>query len=265
MNIYKREMRANLKSIIIWSIGMALLIAGGMGKFANTESASAEMMELIGSIPQSLKVIFGFGSFDFSKAIGFYGVMYLYVVIMGAVHAAMLGAGIISKEERDKTTEFLLVKPIERSKIITEKLLAGVTNVLILNIVTFVASYYMVNIFMHDEKLFGQIGMLMLGLFIIQLIFLTIGMAFAAINKNSKKAPVFATYIILIAFVINVIVQINESLGFLAFLTPFQYFTADMILNKGTFNIGYIVLSAILIVAMVIVTYKKYEKRDLMV
>lgn len=30
MNIYRRELKAHRKSLIIWSVSMALLVAGGM-------------------------------------------------------------------------------------------------------------------------------------------------------------------------------------------------------------------------------------------
>ena len=49
---------------------------------------------------------------------------------MATVHAAMLGADIISKEERDKTAEFLFVKPISRNKIIISKLLGSFSQYL---------------------------------------------------------------------------------------------------------------------------------------
>ncbi len=265
MNIFKREMRANLKSLIVWSLSMVMLIGAGMGKFSSTSGASAEMTELISSLPNSLKAMFGFGNFDLSKAIGFYAILYLYIIVMGAIHAAMLGAGIISKEERDKTTEFLIVKPIKRHTIITNKMLAAFVNVIILNVITFSVSYKMVSMFTLDASLFGQIGMMMFGLFMIQLIFLTIGAAFAAINRNSKKAPVLATSTILIAYFLNMAVQLSGNLSFLKYFTPFQYFTADSILNEGTISIGYVVLSIIIMVGMLTVTYSRYEKRDLMV
>jgi len=265
MNIFKREMKANLKSLIVWSISMAALIALGIGKFSSTESATAEMVALIDAFPKSLKAIFGFGNFDISKAIGFYGILYLYLVVMGAIHASMLGAGIISKEERDKTTEFLLVKPIKRSKVLTDKLLASIVNVLILNVITFSVSFKMLSMFPADDNLFSQIAVLMFGLLMIQLIFLTIGMAFAAINKNSKKAPTLSTSVILAAFFINILVQLSDNLAFMKFFTPFQYFNAEVLLNGGHIEAVYVILSFVIMAIMLILTYNRYEKRDLMV
>ena len=67
--------------------------------------------------------------------------LFLYIAVMGAVHAVILGSELISKEERDKTSEFLYAKPVSRPTALTGKLLAGLTNLIVLNLVTLVSSF----------------------------------------------------------------------------------------------------------------------------
>lgn len=105
---------------------------------------------------------------------------------MVTIHASMLGANIISKEERDKTTEFLMVKPISRTKILTSKLLAALANVLILNLVTLVLSIAIVGKYSHGEAVTSEIQMLTVGMLILQAIFLFIGSGIAAISKTRR-------------------------------------------------------------------------------
>ncbi len=112
MNIFWREMKANRRALIIWSIGVVLLVTGGMGKYAGLTASGQSINDLLAQMPSSLKAILGMGSFDLTTATGYYGVLFLYLTLIAAVHAAMLGAGIISKEERDKTAEFLFLKPV---------------------------------------------------------------------------------------------------------------------------------------------------------
>jgi len=88
--------------------------------------------------------------------------------------AALLGAGIIAKEERDKTPEFLMIKPVSRYIIITSKLLVVLMNVVILNIVTFVSSLVMVAAFNKGNDISGEITLFMSSMFLVQLIFLSI-------------------------------------------------------------------------------------------
>lgn len=262
MNIFLREMKSNRTSLILWCIGVLFMVATGMMKFTSLASTGTSLNEFIADMPKSLQAIMGNNSLDLSNAIGYYGVLYLYLVVMAGIHATMLGANIISKEERDKTVEFLLVKPISRSRMITSKLLAAVLNLVIFNMITFVSSIVMVQKYAEGEAVVGDISIMMVGMFILQLIFLVIGTAIAAIYKNAQKAVSVSTGILLITFILSIAINMNNKLEILKYFTPFKYFEASKLMNGG-FESVYIILSLILILASTISTYIFYEKRDL--
>ncbi|KUO49071.1 MAG: ABC transporter [Desulfitibacter sp. BRH_c19] len=263
MNVFIREMKANRKSLIIWSIGVFLMVASSMGKYAALSASGQSINDLLGQMPNSLKAIMGLGTFDLSTVIGYYGVLFIYLVVMATIHAAMLGANIISKEERDKTAEFLLVKPISRNKIITSKLSATLVNILVLNLVTFVSSIVMVQKYSNGESVIGDITVLMIGMFMLQLIFLFIGTAIAAISKNPKTATSLSTGILLITFILSVAIDINSRIENLKYLTPFKYYEAKNLLLDGGFDAVYVILSAVIIPVLFSTTYVFYRKRDL--
>src|SRR5690348_7714175 len=104
MTLFLREMRANRKSLIIWCVCVIFMVVSGMGKYGATESAGQSMNEIISQMPKSLQAMMGVGSLDISSAIGYYGILFLYLILMATIHAMMLGATIIAKEERDKTS-----------------------------------------------------------------------------------------------------------------------------------------------------------------
>ncbi|MBT2694811.1 ABC transporter permease subunit [Bacillus sp. ISL-55] len=263
MNLFKREMKANRKSLIIWSIGVIFMVAAGMGKYSSLEVTGQSMNALMADMPKSLQAIMGTGSLDLSTPIGYFGVLFLYLAVMGAIHAAMLGSNIIAKEERDKTVEFLLVKPVSRTRMITSKLIAALVNILIFNIVTFATSVGMVQYYAEGESVTGDISLLMAGMFILQLIFLVTGTAIAAIYKNAKKATSLATGTLLILFILSIAIDMNEKLDGLKFLTPFKYYDAKLVLEEGGFEPLYLALSALLLFGLTIVTYVFYRKRDM--
>ena len=130
MNIFIVEMKAYRKALIIWVFGIIFMVVAGMGKYVALSNSSQSINDLFAQMPKSMQTLFGISSFDLSKASGYYGMLFLYLALMATIHAAMLGANIISKEERDKTAEFLLSKPISRNKIITAKLAAAIMNIL---------------------------------------------------------------------------------------------------------------------------------------
>jgi ABC-2 type transport system permease protein len=263
MNIFIREMKAHRKSIIFWSIGMLFMIVSGMGKYSSYSGSGQSITDLMAKIPSTLKAVLGFGNFDVTKASGFYGMLFLYLVIMVTIHAAMLGANIISKEERDKTTEFLMVKPVSRTAVITAKLLAALANVLILNLVTLVFSLTIVGKYSKGEAIAGDIQILMIGMFILQVLFLFIGTGIASISKNPRISASAATTVLLVAFIISISIDMNSNLEGLKYITPFKYFVAEKIMYGGGLDPVFIVLSLVLIAALGCVTYVFYKKRDL--
>ncbi|MDP4093145.1 MAG: ABC transporter permease subunit [Bacillota bacterium] len=263
MNIFLRELKAHRKSLIIWCICMVFLIAASMGKYEGLSSSGQSMSELLNDFPKSLKAIFGMGTFDIAKVSGYFAVMFLFIQLMAAVHAAMLGADIISKEERDKTSEFLFVKPVSRTSIISSKLSAALVNVVILNLVTFISSLALVGKYSKGEAVSGDITKLMIGMFIVQLIFMSVGSGIAAISKNPKTATAVSTGILLTTFILAELIDVSGKIDFLKFLTPFKYFSPDTLMYGGAFGLGFLAFSVLIIAVTFGMTYKFFSARDL--
>lgn len=265
MNVFLREMKANLKSLIFWSLGMLFMIIGGMAKYATYVGSGQSITELISKIPGTLRAVLGFGNFDLAKASGFYGMLYLYLLVMTTIHAVMLGANIIAKEERDKVTEFLMVKPMSRSRILTAKLAAGLANIAMLNLVTMALSISIVGQYSQGESITGAILILMAGMFVLQVVFLFLGTGISAISRDPKISASIATTVLLVAYLISVAVDMSSSLDVLRYLTPFKYFEAAPLLATGGFDAVYVVLSLGIIIVSGIATYFFYNRRDLSV
>lgn len=265
MNIYLREMKAHRTGLIWWCVGMVGLVASGMAKYDAYQGAGVSIEELFASLPKGVLVIFGMTGFDLTKASGFYGVLFLYIALMGAIHAALLGSHLISKEERDKTSEFLYAKPVSRSSTLTSKILAGLTMVAILNVTTLLSSFYFVNLFGKGESVGADIMVLMAGLFFLQLIFFTIGTAVAGVIRKPKAAPSIAMSVMFTAFLLSYLVNMSENLDFLKYLSPFKYFDAAVLMADGRLDPVYVVLSVVIVALAVFGTYRFYSARDLSV
>ena len=116
MNLFLHEMKQYWKYLLFWSIGIVAMVGGGMGKFtALYDSSDTSITDVFNQLPKAFLAMFGMVNLEVTSLSGFYGVINFYLVIMGAIFAIILGAGILSKEERDKTAEFLMVKPVTRT------------------------------------------------------------------------------------------------------------------------------------------------------
>lgn len=263
MNIFLKELKSHRKSLIFWSIGIFLMVASGMVKYESLSSSDQPMNEMLSGMPRSLLAVLGIGEFDISTASGYYGLLYIYLLLMATIHSAMLGATIIAKEERDKTTEFLFVKPVSRNGIITAKLLAAFVNIVVLNIVTFISSLVLIGKYSNGEVVTGDIAMTMAGMFILQLLFMVIGSSLAAVKRRSKSAASLATGVLLLTYLISVAIDLNENIEGLKYLTPFKYFEAKNVMFGGGFELIFVLLSGILVAVLTMVTFIFYKKRDL--
>ena len=262
MNIFIREMKAHGKGLILWIIGMLFMILASMGKYVATSNAGG-LNDIMAKMPKSMQAIMGTGTFDLTKISGYYGILFLYIILIATVHGAMIGAEIISKEERDKTTEFLLVKPVSRNEIITAKLIAALANILILNIVTLIISLITVKKYGNGEEVTHDIVILMIGMLVLQIIFMVIGTAIAAVFKNPKIATSMSTVILLITFLVSVMIDISSKIDWLKYLTPFKYFEAKNLMYGGGFDLIFVLLSMVIVGGLTTVTYIFYNKRDL--
>ena len=267
MNMVLRELRANRKALIIWSVCMFLLVIAGMAKYTAYTSAGAagvsSINDLLKSMPTSIKALLGFGSLDLATIAGYFAMLFIYVELAVAIHAALLGAGIIAKEEDDKTTEYLMTKPVSRAAIITSKLLAALLNLVVINVVTLVSFLVVIPLYNKGNDISGEILVMMLSMFIVQLIFLSLGALLAACMRNPKASGSAATGILLTAYFVGRITDLSDKLRFLNLISPFKYFDLGRMAAGSGLNFGIVLLSLALVATFCVLTYVFYQKRDL--
>jgi len=262
MNIFIRELKANLRSLVIWSVIITLLIMIGVAKFS-AFAGNPEMLAMLDSMPQVMLDALSMRAFNLTTLSGYYGVMFIYFGLMGAIAAAMWGSDIISKEERDKTVEFSLVLPISRSKVITAKALAALVNCIAFVLITWVVSLVAVRSYNPDRAFYDYLALQMRAMLSIELIFLAIGLLLGCAMRQYKRAASVAVAIILATYFMSIASSMQERLDFLKYFTPFKYFDAGELFRNGRMDSTYLLLSAAIIVVCVAVAYLAYNRRDL--
>jgi len=262
MNIFLRELKANLKSLLIWSVIIALLIMMAAAKYS-AFAGDPEMLKMLDSMPPALLDALSMRAFNLTTISGFYGVMFIYFGLMAAIAASMWSSDIISKEERDKTVEFSLVLPVTRSRVITAKGLAALVNCIAFVLITWVVSLVAVQSYNPDQAFYNFLALEMQAMFVIELIFLAIGLLLGCAMKQYKRSGSTAVAIILTTYFMSIMAVMNEKLDFLKYFTPFKYFDAGELFRSGKMDGTYLLISAAIIVVSVIAAYWIYNRRDL--
>ncbi|MCK5758199.1 MAG: ABC transporter permease subunit, partial [Clostridiales bacterium] len=256
------ELRASIKSLLIWGGSMTLLIVVWMAEFsafANNDS----MAKLLESVPKGMLDAFGFESFNLSTLTGFMGLVFVYVTLILCIHAILKGNSIIAKEERDKTVEFTLVLPVKRSKIILAKLIAVALNCIILISYMYGVIIALSQKYLPEENFIKFFTLLILGTFILQMIFLSIGILLGCAMKQYKKSGYIGASLIIILYILSVFTDLNDKLDFLKYITPFKYFAPVNIKNDMALDWTYVIISLAIISISLTIGFITYKKRDL--
>lgn len=262
MNIFLRELKANLKSLLIWSVVISILIMIAAAKFS-AFVGDPSMMALLDAMPEGMLDAFNMRAFNLTTLTGFFGLMFIYFGLMGAMAAAIWGTDMISKEERDKTVEFSLVLPVSRSRVITAKALAALVYCILFMLVTWGVSYLAVQQYKPDQAFYDFLALEMQAMLLIELIFLAIGLFLGCAMKRYKLSSSTAVAIILVTYFMSVASTMQENLGFLRYFTPFKYFDAVELFRNGAMEGKFLLLSAGIILLFVAAAYRTYNQRDL--
>jgi len=262
MNIFLRELKANLRSLLIWGGIMILFLASGMTEFAAYEG-NPQMLEVLSQMPPALLAAFNMQAFNLTTLNGFFGVLFTFFALLLGIAASMWGSDIISKEERDRTVEFSLTLPVTRSRVVTAKTLAALVNCIGLLLITWGASVLLARQYQPNSEFYGFLRLSMLALFIIQLVFLAIGVFLGCAMKQYKRAGSVAVSLLLGTYFLSIISDLDERVQFLRYFSPFKYFDPVVLLHESKIDVAFVGLSLAIIAVSLAGAYLTYTRRDL--
>ena len=260
MNIILREIKANRKQTIYWMIGLLCLLFISFYKVQGLSNSDGGMDAVMKSLPPVLQAFFG-STTNAGTGIGAYQMIHLYMCIALALHAVLLGANIFSKEEHDKTFEFLYVKGVTRTRILYYKAIASMGILISLVLISFIGVYCSVFVVGYTLS-FGDIFPYIASLFVLQLFFFYIALAISLLLRNNQKAGMMGCLIVFAMFMITMYVKIGGSLDVIDQLSLFHYVDTSYIQDSSIF----VPYSLILVICMIMFILSQYmhNRRDLL-
>ena len=200
---------------------------------------------------------------DWSSVVGFYGFVFLFCQICLAIQAANYGFSLVSVEERELTADFLLAKPVGRTKILTSKLLSALTGLTITNIVVWISSFVFLDMYRGGKTYEARPVLLLLSSIVVfQLFFLSVGMLISLLVKRVRSVTPFS---MALAFGMYVLSAFGGMLGEdkLEIITPFKHFEPNYIISNAAYDTPLVLLSVSIILISVAGSYVLYSKRDI--
>ncbi len=260
MTIVKHELHQNKLSFFIWTGAIGFLLAACVFLFPEMKGQMEGVSDVFASMG-SFTAAFGMDRLNFGTLIGFYGIECGNILgLGGAFYASLCAVGMLSKEEKEHTAEFLLTHPVSRVKIITEKLISVFILITATNIVIYAISIGSIAI-IGEEIPWKELRLLHIAYYLLQLELAGICFGISAFVKKGSAG--IGLGIATMMYFLNLIANIAEVAEFLKYITPFGYAEGADIISEGALDIKLVTIGMVFGIIGVISAYVKYCKKDI--
>ncbi len=262
MNVFRREFWSRRIALIAWCVSMILFVWTSMVKFQTLTADTSATSQLLQSMPDTIKTIFGMNGLDAVTLPGYFGICFLFIAIMLAVHAGLLGSSLLTVEPLTKTSEFLYTRPTSRWRIVRAKYAVGILHLIALWIATAASSYVSITLYasMHG---FGRLLMVfMAAAAIIQIVFFALGISTAACAASAQTPARVVAMLVFASYALSLVSHL-AGYELLRFASIFRAFDAVAIVASSTLSVRYVAMYTCLAVLLLVSGTGYFLRRDL--
>lgn len=260
MTIVKHELRQGKTAFAIWTASIAFLLVICVFLFPEMKGEMNAVGEVFASMG-SFTAAFGMDRLNFGTLIGFYSVECGNILgLGGAFFASLIGISALSKEEKDKTAEFLLTHPVSRARVVTGKLSAVLVQVTVMNIIILGLSLLSMAAIGEDIP-WKEILLMHSAYYLLQLELACICFGISAFLHRGSVG--IGMGLAAMMYFLNLIANMSEQAKCLKHITPFGYCEGADIIADGSLDAGLIVTGCLFACIGVAIAYLQYTRKDI--
>lgn len=259
--IFKHELKSNLKMFLIWTLILGLFNIAMLLVYPSLQETMKDMasnFEKMGDFA----VAFGMDKLNIAETIGYYGT---YVGVMlsicGGLFAAMIGCGILAKEEGGHTVEYLFTLPYSRLQIVLQKIGAVVVLIIAFDVINFFLCQVGLLAIGADEVSFKSLVIYHIAQMLFHLEVAFIGVLISACTKKVNLG--IGLGIALILYFMDMMSRIIDKIDFFKYITPYYYANAADVLVKNEIDPLLLTIGSIIGIGCLVGGSLVYIKRDL--
>lgn len=260
MTLLRFELKRSRIALLIWSGSIALLLLICLIIFPDMKGQVNELNAAFSSMG-SFTEAFGMDRLNMGELMGFYGLECGNILgIGGAFFAAYIGVSALAGEEKNHTAEYLLTHPISRSRIVIEKLLGIIIQILILNLSAVCVSLITIRLIGETPEM-KEFFLLHTAYLLLQVEITAVCFFLSAFLRRSGIGIGLGLAAIL--YFLNIIANITEDAEWLDYITPFSYAYAADIIGQGALDPVLCGIGCGVTAAAVIGTFIVYTRKDI--
>ena len=269
MSIFFMELRNMRKGTVISTFYIACAIFLMLSFFPAMQSESMQALAGVQLEGMDEAVLAAFGlseMIDFTVITNYFGYIIQYVVLAIMVIVTNRAVSLFAKEESGGTIEFLYAKPVSRTDIVIQKLLAHTVlfafTIIICMAVT-IAGYLSFSSYNFTEAV-REAAVAYLAIFFIGLIFSSVGLFLSTVIRSGERTAGIAIAIVFVTFIFGVMSAVTENLDFLIWCSPMDWIKIQKLMSEGILAEEWIVGAAVIIIGAA-ATLIRYNKKDLLI
>ena len=260
MTIVKHELRRGKMPLLIWTLAIAFMMAVAVVLYPEMKGEMEQATNMFADMG-AMTDAFGMDKIDFGTFKGYYAIECGNVLGMGAsFFAALIAASALSKEEKDRTAEFLLTHPVTRTRVVAGKLAAVAVQIVVLNAAIFAVAL-VATLAIGESVPWTEIGLLHLAYLLLQIVLAGICFGISAFIR--KGGAGIGIGIAAAAYFLNIIANITESARFLKYVTPWGFCDGSDIAANASLEWGKVAIGLALCALCVAAAFVKYRKKDI--
>lgn len=138
-NVLRKELRLSRRSLVVWGIVTVIVVGVYLGFFPYMKDP--DLIKALEAYPEAIRSALNLSPALLGDVNQYHGgLVMLYVMLMISIYAFALAGGLVARDADLGTAEFLYVKPATRSQLLTAKVVAFMTVMLVLWTFTYGAS-----------------------------------------------------------------------------------------------------------------------------
>lgn len=261
--VYLYELRQRWTSVGIWVGSLAGILLVFMALFPSFSADVALINQMLEKFPPELKAAFGLNALDLSTLDGYFGFCFVFCQLFLAIQAANYGLSLVSVEEDELTADFLLTKPLSRSDILSSKLLAALTSLMVTQVFLWAITMLSLNLFRGELQYNAQSIYLLLGSGVIfQLLFFSLGLLISLVARRVRSITPWSLGLAFGTYVISAFSGILGDVK-LEYLSPFKHFDPGRIIRELQYDTWLVVIDTLIVLLALGASYWLYQKRDI--
>lgn len=262
--LYTKELKRSRKSFFIWTaivLGFTVMV---LSIYPFMEGMGEDLSNMMRNIPDELRKAMGMDEQTWGSILGFYSTYFgIYIVLLTGIYTMSTGATILSKEEKEKTAEFLLTRPISRKWIFYTKvsaLFSLTLGIIILQVIVAAISF---SVAAETALDWGNFATMHLHGAVLTIFFTALGVLLSMFLNPKTNFMGLVFGIIFGSYFLNAMSKATEATEWMGYISPFNYVDFNVGDPNYSLSVWGVVVLLVLSVCSVLFAQTRYERRDI--